>query len=354
MSNHMYVEGRGGLHKLIPTSWFTNVEDSSIWLRLYSCVFVPHDQIAERVRGWLSEGDLLAHGGPILFGFGTFKDFKVPSTTMDLATAESGQLRMFVKVDEKALPSAPYIILAAPFRRDGADGDEPSTRRALDLAAGLIGVHAGANFMRECVFEGEVSGRDGRFSAPGPAHRIPQVVEGPFLAKENGLDIGEISKQLSKTSEPKRSRLELALVLMDTAMRKHEGFLEYWTALEVVCDGKARRIQDRLAKIYGLKSQHEAARVTGLGALTTWRDDYVHKGKRPFLTADVERYIQLVFLDLLRHELDLATRGHVAAIHHAVGYDLSSLGLPDNRTEAQKRAKAQAPESGPVTEQSAS
>src|SRR5262249_16633513 len=73
-----------------------------------------------------------------------------------------------------------------------------------------------------------------------------------------------------------------------------------------------------------------------------WRGDYVHKGKAPFLSADVERYVQLLFLDLLRHELDLPQRRYAAAMQKAVGVDLSPIGLADNRTDEQKRILAEA------------
>ncbi len=64
----------------------------------------------------------------------------------------------------------------------------------------------------------------------------------------------------------------------------------------------------------------------------------MHKGIRPLLSPDVERYIQLMFLDLLRYEIDLSHRGHISSIKRASGYNLSPLGLADNRTEDQKKA----------------
>lgn len=121
-------------------------------------------------------------------------------------------------------------------------------------------------------------------------------------------------------------------------MRKNYGFFEYWTALEVVCDGKANRIKERLKQIYRLQSHKEAGEKTGLDVLAKWRGEYVHKGKRPIISADVERYIQLVFLDLLRAEIDVPARHNIAAIQGARGYDLSPLGLADNRTQEQKQA----------------
>jgi len=45
------------------------------------------------------------------------------------------------------------------------------------------------------------------------------------------------------------------------------------------------------------------------------------------MNADVERYLQLLFLDTLRFELGLPSRGHLAAIQNSANFDLSQLGI---------------------------
>lgn len=339
---HAYREGTGGLKSLVPPEWFQHPEDSSIWLRLYTCLFIPRAKWRKAVQQFLPELDdgqqFLDLGERLLFGFSTVKDMKVPVSSFQMFAQESGETMINVKMDQKELPHADYTLLAVPFKVDGRNGNEAHARRILDVASGLICLHSGLNFMRHCVFEGEVSGRDGSLSVPGEPWKMPQAPEGPFLAPQNGLDITEISTSMGGLSEPKRSRIDLALYLMDSAMRKNNGFFEYWTALEVVCDGKTNRIKDRIGRIYGIKSHKEAGERSGLNIIAAWRGDYVHKGKQPSLTADIERYLQLLFLDLLRHELGMPTRGHSAAMQQAPGYNLSSLGLADNRTEEQIKA----------------
>jgi hypothetical protein len=76
--------------------------------------------------------------------------------------------------------------------------------------------------------------------------------------------------------------------------------------------------------------------MSGFDKLTDWRQKYIHQGIVPALSADVERYIQLLFLDILRQELSLPPRFYMASIQKARGYDLSPLGLSDNREDDQK------------------
>lgn len=126
MTKHSYVEGSGGLDKLVPGGWVERPEDASIWLRIYTWLFVPHATLADSIRGWLPQpdepADFLDFGALILFGFGTVKDFKVPVQTIDLYSQESGQTVLAVNVGERTLPSATYIFLAAPYGKDGTPG----------------------------------------------------------------------------------------------------------------------------------------------------------------------------------------------------------------------------------------
>ena len=338
----------GGLTAFALDEWFEDRETSSVWLRIYTSLFVPHDDFQSTVESFLPDLEqdqrFLALGRPILFACGRVQDLKVPTTQFDMFALPTGELMVKLKADQKELPDTNYIFLATPFRVDGEPGIEHETRRLLDVAVPLLAVHTGLNFLRHCVFEGEVRAHDGSFTVPGKPWKMPKPSEGPFLARQNGSDIAEITDRVSNLRQPKRRRCDLALELLDTAMRKDNGFFEYWTALEVICDGKTNKIKTRLKELYALKNHQEAADQTGLTTLARWRDDYVHKGIRPPLTADLERYLQLLFLDLLRQEIDLPLRSHIATIQRATGYDLSPIGLSDRRTVEQKKAEETTPD----------
>lgn len=330
--------GQISLSKLAPSDWFTQPENSSFWLRIYSCLFVPHDSFLESVAGMFGapneRGVAVRPEQRVLVTCGRVNDIKVPFSICDMESAPNGQLSVRVKVDLRQLPDMPYLFVATPFKIDGISGSESSSRSYLDEVASLICLHAGQNLMRHIAFEGEVEvGRD-QIHVPGEGLKMPQLAEGPFLSSQNGSDICEIAAALRKEpDEDRRRRLLLALQLVNHAMRSNFGFLDYWTALEVVCDGGSNRIKSTLAKIYGIKSHNEAAEATRLSVIGQWRHDYVHRGLKPPLSSDVERYIQLLFLDLLRHETGLPPRGHLAGIQKASGYNLSTLGIDSAKAE---------------------
>ncbi len=339
----------GNLATLIPRNWFADWEHSSVWVRIYTSLFIPHSVFIETASAFLDASTSSSLESPtecVLIAFGHIDGMKMPAMTTELFAEESGKTRVSVKVNEKELPRTNYVFLYAPFEVDGKPGDEAKARRKLDTRASLLCLHAGLNFMRDCVYEGEVNAKDGSFGSRGTPWRMPQACEGPFLATQNGAEFVSVLQAIRALPEPKRGRIELALHLVNEAMRKDYGFLEYWTALEVICDGKANRIKERLRSIYGLKSHSAAGDQTGLNVLARWRGEYVHKGIRPYLSPDVERYVQLVFLELLRAEVGLPTQFILAAVQTATGYNLSPLGLPDNRTEEQREAAARLPSKG--------
>jgi hypothetical protein len=320
------------LSGLAPAEWFTKPSESSFWLRIYTCLFIPHDDFAKALTsmfGSPAEGSMAMRlAGRLIFAFGRTNDIQAPQSTFEMTSADSGQLQVVMKFDSKDLPNTPSVFLATPHRTDGIPGDEASARSCLDEVAALVCIHAGHNLMRHIVFEGEVDAIGDQFSVPGEAMKMPQPAEGPFLAPQNGDDIYEIAGALrALTDDDLRRRLLLALQLIDRAMRGDFGFLEYWTALEVVCDGGANRIKTTLSKVYRIKSHNKAAEVTRLEVIAQWRHDYVHKGVKPKMNADVERYLQLLFLDTLRFELGLPSRGHLAAIQNSANFDLSQLGI---------------------------
>jgi hypothetical protein len=271
---------------------------------------------------------------------GTIKGLKVPTFTHDMYADEAGRVRIDLKVDEKLLPETAYLALATPMKVDGKLGNESEAKAALAVAAGLFALHTGLNTLRDLLFDGETNAKGGTFSHPGEPWKMPQRCEGPFLGRQNGQDIQEIAQCVSRLSEPQRGRISLALRLVDRGMRDGQGFFEYWTALEVLCDGKAPRIKDKLARLYMIRNHREASDRLGFTMLEKWRHDYIHRGRTPPLTADVERYFQLLFLDLLRQALGLPFRAHLAGMQGAVGYDLSPIGLADTRTEEEKQETA--------------
>lgn len=68
-------------------------------------------------------------------------------------------------------------------------------------------------------------------------------------------------------------------------------------------------------------------RSTGFKKIITWRNNFFHHGIKPIITSDVERYIQLLYLDVLRFELNLVAKRHLLTAINSKDFDLSTIGL---------------------------
>jgi putative endonuclease len=105
-------------------------------------------------------------------------------------------------------------------------------------------------------------------------------------------------------------------------------FVDHWTACEILCEGKrAPEMRRRLQKHYSLRERGDVDRLFGFKTLERWRHELFHRGIYPKFKPEVGRYMQMMFLDLLRHELNLGGPGYMQIFLRSPGYDLSELGI---------------------------
>lgn len=325
-----------------PAEWFSDRANSSFWLRIHTSLMFPHDKFISALEGAVTK---LSLEKPVALGYAVMEGLKAPQFLSYMYAGADGMTVVEFNMDQKLLKKSNYVFTSTPMKVDGKDGNESDAKRRLDIVTGVIQVHMGTNFMCDIVFDAEVEAGVDRYHQPSSAVRIPKLPEGPFVNKTNWEHIEQLIHNVQRLQPEIRARVMLALEFFSKGLQEGNSFFNYWTALEILCNGKAQTIRERLKSCYSLKSLREVDDVTGFGHIARWRHAFFHKGIRPNLSADTERYIQLLFLDLLRQEIHLPLVGHLAGIQQAKGYNLSELGLLDNRTEEQKESERKAKES---------
>jgi hypothetical protein len=331
-------EQTGPITSLIPEDWFEDTAAASAWVRIYSVLFLTREefsQFGDSVTR-LPHGDLRRQRDPLLVAFGHPRDIKALDFSWVRYAEETGRLRVEMKVEGRQLPDTNVMIIGTAYRGTEGQATEPEVKRRLDAVAALLCVHTGLNFMRDILWEGEVKLAASTEHTASPVMKMPQPQEGPFINQQNWGDFRELLEALDAMPAALRNRIRLGLDLLNAGMRKDEGFFEYWTALEVLVDGRSGKILARMAALYGVKNHRVLAQQTGFRVVSGWRNDFFHRGIRPHVTADVERYLQLLFLDLLRAEIRLKPRYHLPTLLRAPGYNFTPLGLSDSRTDKQK------------------
>lgn len=252
----------------------------------------------------------LAKGGslyPIALHIIDLEDFKIPHLNV---VRVSGEMTYATELVERVLHDGPYLCISSPITHVNSGQTRwLEAREAVSRAVGFITSVVGRGSIFGLALELEVpAGSELRQSVFTPGLRTPQPMEFVMLADVRPVE--EIAASLTSAKEELRRRLEYAASLVGRASQEKDKtfrFILYWMALEVVVDGKERKVTDHLAQAYG-KPFAIVRDGLELSVCLQMRYEIVHLGKTHSLDARTERLLQGYFLDLMRFELGLPCR----------------------------------------------
>lgn len=160
--------------------------------------------------------------------------------------------------------------------------------------------------------------------------RFTAVANGPYVHIDNAHEVEEIAIAITLASDQDRTRIESSIHYFVRGLEDDDVFLFLWTAIEMLCGRNTNRpkfVRETLKTIY---QNSDINSEFGFTKLENIRDNWLHKGVIPSINHDTLRYMQLMFLDILRHKLRLPRKNHLAAICSSRNFNLSDIGLPDN------------------------
>lgn len=227
---------------------------------------------------------------------------------------------------QRILPPSTYVIVSVPLRGGGNESGLENSVSLMDQFIGLIRAVTGNGFLREIVREEIVTIPSGQMKAPSDLLGLPHPAEGPFLRPNNWSDIEEMVRSIPLLPSDKSNRLKLACQLFEKAARTEvpSKFFLYWVAMEVLCDThKAANFVMKLQLSYNASKEYIQDNL-GFKKLVRLRQDLFHEGKHHDIPQDVERYIQVVFLDLIRASLQLPCKKHIESFVRD-GFDVRRL-----------------------------
>ena len=299
------------MRDLVDKSVFKDLDKSAFWLRVYNTTCIPHS----------SFHDILKH----IINEISFKNSKLSIHCLGI-TGDGPELQ-FIKQDlpysnpygtltisseflVKKLPAGTYVFLATPYKIDDQKGDEFITKTCLNEAESILSLYLGNNFLHSIVFDGEMALTDkGSATIPGPPIAIPQKCDGPFLSKDNWDAVLETFQKINNITDPdKVSRVNLALRFFQkgkNTFNDDESFFLYWTAIIALLEeSRTMYINQKLQVLYSMSKEDVEDKLMWKWAYEV-RNDILHNAKSVVFHMQIERYFQLLFLDLLRGELGL-------------------------------------------------
>ncbi|HOX20369.1 MAG TPA: HEPN domain-containing protein [Gemmatimonadales bacterium] len=296
--------------KASPPEWFSDRDASSVWVAVHRMAMIRQHELPARPVV-IPLGDTLA-----LVHWGTVRYTDASRAYIKLEADYSLNLNETAAEDRESVVGA-WLALISPHDIDGVKGHEPTTRRRLAAAAGLLSVMHGDNIAYSPLTEGVVQLKDLRISSFGPVFRSPHALPRPNLSREARTTTRAAVESIQRFGVSERNRISLALHWHAQAIQEDgvEGFLKAWIALEVLAMDDTTDITpicESLGRAYGLTGVEARDRFL-VGRLFGLRSRIVHRGRTPDLPDAVNMYLQSIFSDVLVEHLALPPRHSAGA-----------------------------------------
>jgi len=330
------ISGEVNLSVFADPAWCSKPEESKFWLRIYTLLGIKRDEISDKFESAIRD---IHYQLPIKIRYGYIGEAEWPKWEQRLVGGDDGAPQILVNQGTDKFPGSTCIYISLPFITDGKTVGPEYVTQVLCSIHALQVSHLGKNTLRDIIFDGSVSSHDGKFSPLGTITNIPKPFDGPTIQDPLWESIREIVEGLDKCAAPDRERCQLALEVFERGIaeyskdtRKSDAFLFYWISMEILCGGEGR-IESALQNSYRLKDREAVRAALGTKAIRDWRNDMVHDGKRPPTNPYVERYMQLLFTDILRSKLGLDNMSLAFSFANSPGVDLSAIGLANLKTD---------------------
>jgi hypothetical protein len=312
--------GRQFLNLMWDPTWFPEGSERRIFVRYYSIVGQVQDQLDPAHRS-VKEFNLTGHSFRVALVKISGQKYK--SHHPWLISSDDGVVKVEVELLDRTLPTSLYVVVSTPVAPGAIDPD--SMARRMDHFASLSRCVAGNNFLWTLAREAFVDVASGNMVTPSEIVKLPQPLDGPFL-KGYFEELTALLSALTNHPPVALKRVSLALELFERGFQERAGskFFYYWVASEVLCDShRSARILANLVAAYGTTRGY-VQNDLGFDLIKAIRVDTLHRGNPHDLPQDVERYIQSMFMDLLRHELKLSCSRYMEK-QIAAGFDVDRL-----------------------------
>ncbi|OGA49710.1 MAG: hypothetical protein A3F74_19225 [Betaproteobacteria bacterium RIFCSPLOWO2_12_FULL_62_58] len=294
------------LDYLCNPAWFGGQEARQIFVRYYVPVLVGPDHL--RLANTFEQYEI--GGIPVRLVIAQISDQIYISNHPAWTSTADGNTALIGEAIQRKLPDSLYVLLSTPL---APIQDWNTAARNMDKLASVLRYAFGMNFVFHIAREAIVDIPGGNMTTPSRLIPAPQPSDGPSLGREHRELLQELLAALAGKSGELADRVLFSLELFERAAQQLSGakFFYYWIGIEVLCGSYGMQsILSRLEKAYGTKRAYVQ---NDLGFTQVWRmrTELFHHGQQHDMPQDVERYVQAMFMDLVRFHLDLPCRRHM-------------------------------------------
>lgn len=217
------------------------------------------------------------------------------------------------------------MVLSAPYDDSMDDIKKDEIHANIENLAALLRLYVGNNFLRDNVYDVEVDVKSRDMKINTGVKMLADKVQGPNLNAETIEEMLSINQSIM--SEKNRGGYELALNAFEYASQVeiYQKVIYYWVAIDILLE-EDHGIYATFKEIYFDEQNKNPLyynEVLGLEMAKDVRNNYQHDGIKFPLNESQERYLHMLFLDLIRHKLKLPCKKHLANFIRATGFDIA-------------------------------
>lgn len=323
----------GTIHQIPNLDAFEVKENSSVWAYIFTSYGVPLEKFQEVYHQVVTSGhQTLNIPRSIWMAFSDFENFKIPNIHMEALPGHKGEMVIYPHSYDTILPKSNFVYLATPYKDGNRVFNDAET--LLEKLRALFCLLFGRNFLYQKILSAEIFNHPStNINQVSQDLRFCSIAEGPFIHVNNTHEVEEIAVALGSLCGEERLRIDNAIHYFARGIEDEDTFLFFWTSIEMLCGNKKNRSKFTRETLKEIYPNLNINAVFGFTKLENIRDNWLHKGIVPNLNHDTFRYMQLMFLDILRYKLRLPTKKHLLAICESKDFNLSDVGLPSNGIE---------------------
>lgn len=243
---------------------------------------------------------------PLTFLIGRFSDLEVWLSHEFQYVGVDKKFVFFSKIDKVMLPESDLVILASPAVHEGDITNSAPAEGVMSIYKSLLVGFFGRGFLLDRVAAFSIEGGpEHKTSYSSRVWRVPQNIDCRALVDVGAYD--DLTGRIPLQTEPLRSQLITACRFFSHAIsefQEYKRFFDYWMSFEILAQGKAQKVRAVLGKAYNASLEFVDADLR-FKEIARLRHDLVHYGSFARLEPEVERRMQGIFLDVMRHRLGL-------------------------------------------------
>jgi hypothetical protein len=223
---------------------------------------------------------------------------------------ENNIQHIYLRGHEFDVPKCFALMLISPEIGTGDRSVDPTATNVINSTQSLLFSLFGRQSVTDYIGTLHVDSETGFMMSESPGFTNITIFERTEIGSHREYE--EIADRLNKQIGDTKNRIRLAFDLFSRAIfesDKQIRFVYYWISLEVLSNSQNQGVVDELAIAYGV-SREQVVATTHIDTLYKKRLALFHRGLLDDLHPRIERSLNCIFIDILRHQIGLPCLQH--------------------------------------------